>query len=199
LNPAKVYTLTFYGAHSYNTDAFTRYSVYSDSGYTNLLDDVELMIHRPQPEDEETDPGWRTAYNRDTVATIDNLSPGPDGNLYIDFVGTTGYFGYLNSMSILATTPAGVTGDYNSDGKVNAADYTVWRDHLGQTFVLPNRDPANTGAISTADYTSWKNSFSPGSGSLVGSTVPEPGTIVFCLLASVGAVCVRARRTKGRM
>jgi hypothetical protein len=58
----------------------------------------------------------------------------------------------------------GTIGDYNSDGAVNAADYTVWRDHLGQSFALPNRDPANTGTISAADYTSWKSHFG-GSGS----------------------------------
>src|SRR5262249_46025955 len=39
-------------------------------------------------------------------------------------------------------------GDYNNDGKVDAADYTVWRDHLGQSFALQNRDPLNTGPIS---------------------------------------------------
>lgn len=194
LDPTKAYKLTFYGAHSYNTDAFTTYSVYSDSGYTNLLGQTDLIIHNPQPEDESTDPGWRTAYNRDKVATIEGLSPGPDGNLYVNFIGKTGYFGYLNSMMIESSTPAGVVGDYNGDHKVDAADYTVWRDHLGQTFNLPNRDPANTGAISSADYTSWKNHYTGGSGSLAAGAVPEPGTIVFCLLASVGAACVRARR-----
>src|SRR5262249_40370997 len=29
---------------------------------------------------------------------------------------------------------AGVLGDYNGNGVVDAADYTVWRDHLGQVF-----------------------------------------------------------------
>ena len=32
-------------------------------------------------------------------------------------------------------------GDYNGNGIVDAADYTVWRDHLGQTYALQNRDP----------------------------------------------------------
>ena len=27
---------------------------------------------------------------------------------------------------------AGLPGDYNNDGKVDAADYTVWRNHLGE-------------------------------------------------------------------
>ena len=29
-------------------------------------------------------------------------------------------------------------GDYNQDGIVNAADYTVWRDNLGSPDSLPN-------------------------------------------------------------
>jgi hypothetical protein len=55
-----------------------------------------------------------------------------------------------------------LTGDYNDDGTVNAADYTVWRDHLGSTtYALPNRDPtiAPGTAIGAAEYTSWKNAF----------------------------------------
>jgi hypothetical protein len=189
LDPAKRYSLSFYGAHSYNADAFTTYSVYSDAGYTNQIGTVNLQIHHPQPANEADDPQWRTEYNQDTVATISNLSPGLDTNLYISLIGSTGYYGYLNSMEVIASTPAGTTGDYNNNGKVDAADYTVWRDHLGQTFALPNRDPMNTGAISAADYTSWKTHFGAGgagSGASVSGAVPEPGTVLLSILASVG-------------
>jgi hypothetical protein len=50
-------------------------------------------------------------------------------------------------------------GDYNNDGTVNAADYTLWRDHLGTSFALPNRSPANTGDVSQADYETWRSGF----------------------------------------
>ena len=131
------------------------------------------------------------------LATISNLSPGPDLNLYIKFIGSTDYYGYLNSMEVIATTPAGTVGDYNNNGKVDAADYTVWRDHLGQTFALQNRDPANTGAISASDYTSWKNHFgTPGAGGGAGvvGAVPEPSTILLSVMALFGL----ARLSKGR-
>ena len=65
----------------------------------------------------------------------------------------------LNNPNPTLSEVVAKIGDYNNDGKVDAADYTVWRDHLGQTFTLPNRDPVNTGAISNSDYTSWKNHF----------------------------------------
>ena len=52
-----------------------------------------------------------------------------------------------------------LTGDYNEDGRVNLGDYTIWRNNLGTSFVLPNRDTANMGNVSQADYTSWKNRY----------------------------------------
>ena len=78
-----------------------------------------------------------------------------------------------------------LTGDYNDNGVVDAADYTVWRDHLGQTFALPNRDPLNSGAISAADYASWKTHFGAtfGAGSGAAAAVPEPPTALLGLLA----------------
>jgi len=59
----------------------------------------------------------------------------------------------------LVADAAPAIGDYNSDGTVDAADYTVWRDNLGTGFALPNRDPANTGNVSQADYDSWNANF----------------------------------------
>ncbi len=32
---------------------------------------------------------------------------------------------------LYTATGGGSAGDYNGDGVVKAADYTVWRDHLG--------------------------------------------------------------------
>lgn len=88
-------------------------------------------------------------------------------------------------------TPPAVPGDYNSDGIVNAADYTVWRDHLGQTFSLPNRDGTNSGAINTADYTFWVNHFGQhsgaGAGAFAGTAAPEPSSL---LMGALGGLAV---------
>src|SRR6185369_9808846 len=81
-------------------------------------------------------------------------------------------------------------GDYNDNGVVDAADYVIARAHLGQSFSLTNRDPANTGVISTADITSWKSHFGAVSGAGSGSSaglsgaVPEPSTGFFCIMAA---------------
>lgn len=52
-------------------------------------------------------------------------------------------------------------GDYNLDGSVDAADYTVWRDQLGQTAITPRAgaDGDGDGVISQADYDVWRNNF----------------------------------------
>jgi autotransporter-associated beta strand protein len=104
--------------------------------------------------------------------------------------------GRVNVMMV-AVTPI-LIGDYNDNGIVDAADYTVWRDSLGTGFVLPNRDPANMGNVSADDYTSWVNNFGavPGAGSLsVQNSVPEPTSLAMMIIVTVsllgGRLCGR--------
>jgi hypothetical protein len=88
--------------------------------------------------------------------------------------------------------PSTTTGDYNGDGTVNAADYTLWRNTLGQSV-----DPAGGGAdgipnglIDDADYDFWKQHFGEtvmGSASGQASAVPEPAA---ALLMFVGLLTV---------
>jgi hypothetical protein len=102
----------------------------------------------------------------------------------------------LNNPNPSLSEVNGSVGDYNNDGKVNAADYIIWRSHVGQAFALPNRDPANTGNVSAADYTSWSTHFAAaGSGSLGSGAVPEPSSLCLALFASVsiGLLCRRGR------
>jgi hypothetical protein len=78
-----------------------------------------------------------------------------------NFAGQTG--------QINLTPPPSPTGDYNGDKVVDAADYTVWRDTLGQS-VSPNGSGADgnaNGMIDAGDYTFWLNNF--------GNTVPGAG------------------------
>jgi hypothetical protein len=79
----------------------------------------------------------------------------------------------------------GLPGDYNGDGKVDAADYVVWR-----------KNPAGFGG-DPAGYNTWRTNFgrTSGSGSGVGSSaVPEPGTAALLILSFVafaGRRCFR--------
>jgi hypothetical protein len=103
---------------------------------------------------------------------------------------------YLTGV-ISVTGAAAVAGDYNGNGIVDAADYTIWRDTLGSTTDLrANGD--NTGAsadkIDQADFNVWKSNFGNHSGSGAGTNaaVPEPAAL-WMLLTGILAMCVRRR------
>lgn len=58
--------------------------------------------------------------------------------------------------------PVGLlSGDGNFDGRVDAADYTVWRDNYGRTeFACPEQGDYNRdGVTDAADYTVWRNNY----------------------------------------
>lgn len=88
---------------------------------------------------------------------------------------------------------AGVAGDYNGNGIVDAADYTVWRDMLGQTGTALAADGAGPtggpdGVVDQFDYDFWKIHF--GSTATTGSVsvateVPEMATHWALLIASL--------------
>jgi hypothetical protein len=87
-------------------------------------------------------------------------------------------------------------GDYNNDGVVNAADYTVWRDARGSPAgSLPN--DIDGGAIGDAQYSTWKVNFGSGQvdGDGLSATAPEPGTFV---LIAYGIACALAVRRPSR-
>jgi hypothetical protein len=94
----------------------------------------------------------------------------------------------------------GITGDYNDDGTVNAADYVIWRNLNGQSVALPNEDPAATpGSVTEEDYIVWVENFgsaAPGSSSSTDvSAVPEPRTLLFTVAGLSIAVFSHRFRT----
>ena len=85
-------------------------------------------------------------------------------NVSVNGVGVTEIpFDTLNVVYLTA-----LPGDFNHDGVVDAADYTVWRDTLGSTTDLrANGDNTGTsaGKIDQADYDIWKANFGMHGGS----------------------------------
>ena len=106
-------------------------------------------------------------------------------------VGTGGFF----RTGLVEYVQIAVDGDYNHNGIVDAADYTVWRNTLGSTSDLrANGD--NTGAsankIDQADYAFWKSHFGntsgSGSGSSAAAAVPEPSALGLLGLLAIALV-----------
>jgi hypothetical protein len=85
-----------------------------------------------------------------------------------------------------------VTGDYNDDGIVDAADYVVWRKLNGTLTTLPN--DSTPGIVSPADYDEWKTNFGmTAGGSASTAAVPEPTAQMSLLLM---LACLKLRRRK---
>jgi hypothetical protein len=107
---------------------------------------------------------------------------------------------YIRSLEITGPAAAGINGDFNSDGKVDAGDYDTWRKNNGTNNALANDNGLGT-PISVAHYNLWRQNFGkpPGAGSsLSGSAVPEPGTFVLLIAAGAGAITIGTRRASTR-
>jgi glycosidase len=97
---------------------------------------------------------------------------------------------------LLAEGPSVLPGDYNGNGAVDAADYTVWRDYLGTNFDLHgngNEQGDSVGIVDEADYGTWKSNFGAAGSASSSGSVPEPNALMLFTLAGFGLVAVRRR------
>jgi hypothetical protein len=93
------------------------------------------------------------------------------GGSFVATTSSTGTFA-IEEIAVLA-------GDYNFDGRVDAADYTVWRDN-----------PAGNGG--DGGYLVWANNY--GATSAPSVSVPEPTAALLCLAGLAGLATRRSRR-----
>jgi autotransporter-associated beta strand protein len=106
---------------------------------------------------------------------------------------------------ILAVAPtnslATIPGDFNLNGTVDAADYTVWRNYLGTSFA--DADANFDGQVTAADFGIWKSNFgislvSGGFAAIAIESVPEPTTATLLSLGLVGGLgLTRSRSRRG--
>ena len=140
------------------------------------------------------------------MAGTGSLKVGTPGHL-VTFDTTTGAAtdlgtptaGFLDGIAFRPSAATGVQGDYNSNGVVDAADYVLWRDSVGQA-TLPNRGTGITGPVGVADYNFWRahfaNTSGSGAGELSNSPVPEPSCLLLVAVSLVGVLNTRRPKSK---
>ena len=105
-------------------------------------------------------------------------------------------------VAFLGAAAPPLVGDYNGNGKVDAVDYTVWRNTLGSTVDLRangNNSGGSAGVIDQADYVAWKANFGMGAGSgaaaeisVATAAVPEPS--IALMIAGIAVAAPLRRR-----
>jgi formylglycine-generating enzyme required for sulfatase activity len=129
---------------------------------------------------------WSTTATYLSSVTRDNQSAFSENN-------STGF--RLATIAAVVNVP----GDYSGNGVVDAADYIIWRQHLGTNFQLANEVAgASPGEVTQADFTEWRarfgNTSGSGAGTLAASAgVPEPGLLGLGSVALLVAGLARRR------
>jgi hypothetical protein len=155
-------------------------------------------------------PAWNGAALLASGTFAPGLTPdffaGSTGSVFTT-VGTSNSYGNISDPVALTTvvrtnfTSAG-DADYNDNGVVDAADYVLWRNTLGQTGAGLPADGDGSGTIDQPDYTLWRSRFGlpggagAGAGAgLSGSVVPEPASLFLLAVAVMFLIALhRAQR-----
>ena len=93
------------------------------------------------------------------------------------------------TVNLVGEVTASTPGDYNGDGLVNAADYSVWRDTRGSTTLLA-ADGDGDGEIDDDDYVVWTGGYN----ATHAQAIPEPATGASLAVAAA----LLARRSRRR-
>jgi hypothetical protein len=108
--------------------------------------------------------------------------------------------GWVDQGTVTVNVVGPLPGDYNRDGTVDAADYTIWRNDGPGNFIEPytRSDENGNGFVDNLDYGTWKGHFGDslngaGAGARSANGVPEPCTFAVLILMLVVLTTVRRR------
>ena len=129
-----------------------------------------------------------------SLGTIFDATSGVQGDITFEYAAGTSTM--ITGRVEFVSLPAGLAGDYNDDGRVDIADYVVWRNYLGAADESGLNGNGDGGGVTVSDYTYWKANFgsSAASSAVASVAVPEPATALVALLGIAGVVVVRRGR-----
>ena len=89
----------------------------------------------------------------------------------------------------LTIESSGTPDDYNDDGFVDAADYTIFQDNLGNSSAVLGGNGSGAATVVQADYLLWAQNFT-GFGASSSAAVPEPSALLllFVVLSALWSV-----------
>lgn len=132
--------------------------------------------------DETTPNQWNVSSNNKAIRDTYNYYSQQDGVWRVLSGGPNGSFDFSFLQAV------DLEGDYNGDGTVNAADYTVWRDTLGQSGDGLSADGNRDKVVNELDYSIWKANFGKvAQGGASSHAVPEPSTAAVICFSAVAA------------
>lgn len=102
----------------------------------------------------------------------------------------------IEAIGEIDVPPPVLSGDYNFDGKVDAADFTVWRDSKGAMGAGLPADGNGDGVIDLFDKVIWASNYgamAPSPAMSSSAAVPEPTAVLLAGLAVAGVVTARRR------
>jgi hypothetical protein len=105
---------------------------------------------------------------------------------------------FSSDTYLLLYTPS-LTGDYNKNDAVDAADYVLWRNSLNAMGTGLPADGNGDNKVDSADLQIWRANFgksvpAASGGSFTVLAVPEPGTAITTILAILGGLLRPIRR-----
>jgi hypothetical protein len=124
-----------------------------------------------------------------------------EGNYTLEVRSASGDRDYGLAWRLDNQAPYRVTGDYNLDGIVDSADYSLWRDTFGSTENLA-ADGDLSGVVDAGDYELWRSAFgttlepplvaAPSLDAAI--SAPEPTTLTLLVSLLGGGLLSRRRR-----
>ena len=185
-----------------NTDAFHVFRMTQSPGedkYSIWRDGVLLLDDQPS-----VAKPWVAAGEDVTWLLFGDIGGAYGGEVQYE------YFRF--TQGAFAPVSPAVSGDYNNNGAVDAADYVMWRKQFGQNgpgLASDGTGPGGTpdGSVDNLDYTFWRAHFgepsgvgsASGAGSITSLNVPEPATLsLLFALSLMSGFRSRSRRLAGR-